>query len=84
MSKWDSFYAKFFFPRVILICLYKEPQTRKPQMAPYGLTEQTQKPINWKPQPQKPKFKTPTSIPQTTINEPKWEKNIKSNPGKKV
>ena len=51
-----------FFPRVILLCLYREPKPKNPE----GPTPQAPNPINWKPQPQKPKIRPQ---PQTTINE---------------
>ena len=44
----------------------------------HGLTQQAQKPINWKPQPHKPNpWPQPQNPnPQITINEQKWEKSI--------
>ena len=71
------------FPWVILLCLYREPQSQKKK--PESPTPQAQNPINQKPQPQKPNARPQPQYPnpQTTINEQKCEKSIKNNPGNK-
>ena len=56
-----------FFPRVILLCLYRGPQPKKTQKAPHH-RPQTSSTENPNP---KTQCKTPTPKPQTTINEPK-------------
>ena len=49
-----------FFPRVILLCLYREPQSKTPE----GSTPQGANPINWKPQPQKPNIRPQPQNPK--------------------
>ena len=61
-----------FFPRFILLCLYREPQ---PHKTPESPTPPAQNPINWNPQPLKPDPR-PHLKPQTIINEQNWEKKV--------
>ena len=56
-----------FFPRVILLCLYREPQPKKLRR-PHTTGP---KPHQLKTPTPKTQYKTPTPKPQTTINEPK-------------
>ena len=63
-----------FFPRVILLCLYKEPKPQQPRK-PYT-TDPT--PHQLKTPTQKTQFITPPPNPQTTIKVQKGEKNIKN------
>ena len=62
-------YAPFFFPG-LFFHVYIESQNPK---NPEGPSPQAPNPINWKPQPQKPKIRTQPQNPkpQTTINEQK-------------
>ena len=71
-----------FFPRVIILCTYREPQ---PQQNQEGATPQAPNPINWKSQPQKPnpRPQPQNPYPKTTINEQTWLKSMKYNTGKK-
>ena len=69
-----------FFPRIVFIGLYKEPQ---PQMASHHRpkTPSTENPS--------PKNQIPDTIPKTPtrkniITEQKQEENIKNNPGKNI
>ena len=53
-------FMQSFFPGLFL-CLYKEPQTRKPQM---GSHHRPKSPQNWKPQPQKPNSRPQPNNPK--------------------
>ena len=64
-----------FFPGLFFYVYIERPKPKNPE----GPTPQAPNPIDWMPQPQKPKIR-----PQTTINDQKYEKIIKNNPGKKI
>ena len=65
-----------FFQGLFFYVYMESPSPKNPD----GPTPQAPNPINWKPQLQKPNIRPQ---PQTTINEQKYEKVIKNNPGKK-
>ena len=60
-----------FFPRVT--CLYQEPQPQKPQLASH---HRPKTPSTENSNPKTTQFETPTP------NHQKWDKNVKTNPGK--
>ena len=68
-----------FFPRVFLVYAYIESPNPKNPKGPTPLATNS----SAKTPTPKIQYKTPTPKPQTTINEQKWEKIIKNNPGKK-
>ena len=57
--------APFFFPGLFSYVYIESPNPKNPE----GPTPQAQNPINWKPQPQKPKIRPQPQNPkpQTTI-----------------
>ena len=68
-----------FFPRVVLLCSYKEPQPKNPRR-PHTTGP---KPYQLKTPTPKTQSKTPTPQPQTTINEQNKKKIKKNKTGKK-